>query len=273
MNADPMNPLSLPIVPPMDRNASMPGIDKISPIPLELRTRQGVGLFGTRRDADNGLIRMHEGVDLLAPIGTPVFAAAGGSVVGGSDISVLIAHDHGFRYLTFYQHLQNKAVQNGDAVAAGQKIAEVGDFPDSKEDHLHFEIRYPSPSANTSYASSLPIDPTMVLFDWEEKSYQNDEEVRKGHVFDDVMITHLEVVRRGRLLRFLLVNVAGHSRDLFIPLHEPSSYTQEIIDCVKQAFFSKYKVRIVWRDSLFFKGIQSSHPLTSIIAEVKVYKP
>jgi len=273
MNAEPMSPLSLPIVPPMDRNAAMPGIDKISPIPLELRTRQGVGLFGTRRGADNGLIRMHEGVDLLAPIGTPVFAAAGGSVVGGSNSSILILHDHGFQYLTFYQHLQNKAVQNGDAVAAGQKVAEVGNFPNSEEDHLHFEIRYPFSSASITYANSLPIDPTMVLFNWEEKSYQNDEEVRKGHVFDEVLITHLEVVRRSRLLRFLLVNMDGHSRDLFIPLDEPSPFTREIADCVKEAFFSKYKVRIVWRDSLFFKGIQSSHPLMSIVAEVKVYKP
>ena len=268
-----MSPTSLPIVPPMDRNSSMPGIDKVSPIPLELRTRQGVGLFGTRRDVENGLIRMHEGVDLLAPIGTPVFAAAGGRVVGGGNSSILIFHDHGFRYLTFYQHLQNKAVQNGDAVTAGQTIAQVGDFQNSREDHLHFEIRYPFGSANTTYAESLPVDPTMVLFNWEEKSYQNDDEVRRGHIVDNVLITHVEVVRRSRLLRFLLVNVEGQSRDLFIPLHEPSPFVQELIDCVKHAFLSKCKVRIVWRDSLFFKGIQSTHPLTSIIAEAKVYRP
>jgi hypothetical protein len=273
VNTEPMTPLNLPIVPPMDRNASMLGIDRISPIPLELRTRQGVGLFGSRRGADSGHIRMHEGIDLLAPIGTPVFTVAGGTIVSGSGGSVLIFHDHGFRYLTFYQHLQNKAVKNGDVVTTGQKIAEVGDFGDSTEDHLHFEIRYPFGSANTTYAESLPIDPTMILFNWEEKSYQNDEEVRRGHIFDNVLITHLEVIRRGRLLRFLLVNVEGNSRDLFIPLHELSPFAQELIDCVKQAFFCKYKVRIVWRDSLFFKGIQATYPLTSIIAEVKVYRP
>ena len=267
-----MDPMSLPIVPPMDRNSSLPGIDKISPIPLELRTRHGVGLFGTRRGVDNGLIRMHEGVDLLAPICTRSSLQREVALSGGSNTSVRISHDHGFRYLTFYQHLQSKAVQNGDAVAAGQKIAEVGDFPDSREDHLHFEIRYPFASANTTYANSLPVDPTMVLFNWEEKSYQNDAEAREGHIFDDVLITNLEVVRRSRLLRFLLANVAGQSRDLFIPLHDPSPFIQDIVDCVKQAFFCRYKVRIVWRDSLFFKGIQSDQPLTSIVAEVKVYK-
>src|SRR5687767_12991735 len=166
----------LPIVPPMDRNAAAPDIDKISSTPLELRTRAGVGLFGTRRDAGgNGLIRMHEGVDLLAPIGTPVFAAASGTVIGGGNGSVLMLHDHGFRYLTFYQHLQNKAVQNGQAVEAGMPLAQVGDFSNSQEDHLHFEIRYPFGVANPTRATSVPVDPTAVLFQWEEKSYQNDE--------------------------------------------------------------------------------------------------
>jgi hypothetical protein len=174
--------------------------------------------------------------------------------------------------LTFYQHLQNKAVSNGATVAAGQKIAEVGNFPDSNEDHLHFEIRYPFATAATTRDTSLPIDPTMALFQWEEKSYQNDEEVRKEHIFDKVLISSIDVVRRARLLRFLLVNVDGESRDLFVPLHELSPFTSELVACLKQAFFSRYKVRIVWRDSLFFRGIQSTHPLTSIIAEVKVDK-
>lgn len=272
MSAEPMNPLNLPIVPPMDRNAAMKGIDRISPIPLELRTRKGVGLFGTRRGAGgDGLIRMHEGVDLLAPIGTPVCAAAGGSVVGGSDSSILILHDHGFRYLTFYSHLRAKVVTTGDPVTSGQRIAEVGDFDDSPEDHLHFEIRYPFASTNVTRAESLPVDPTMALFNWEEKSYQNDDEVREGHILDKVLIARLEVVRRSRLLRFLVVNVDANSRDLFVPLHEPSPFTQEIVDCLKRAFLARCKVRIVWRDSLFFKGIQSAHSLASIIAEVKLY--
>jgi murein DD-endopeptidase MepM/ murein hydrolase activator NlpD len=105
MNLNTVNPLDLPIVPPMDLNASTPGIDRISPYPMQLRTRASVGLFGTRRDADPGLIRLHEGVDLLAPIGTKVFAAATGRVIGGSATSALLLHDNGFQFLTYYQHL------------------------------------------------------------------------------------------------------------------------------------------------------------------------
>jgi Peptidase family M23 len=216
---------------------------------------------------------MHEGIDLLAPIGTPVFAAAGGSVIEESNTSLLILHNHGFRYLTFYQHLQNKTVTVGNPVVAGQRIAEVGDFPGSTEDHLHFEIRYPFDAVNTTYNESIPVDPTMVLYNWEEKNYQNDSAVRQGHIFDNVLISNIEVVRRNRLLSFLLVSVEGQARDLYVPLNDQSPLTQEIISSLKQAFFSKCKVRIVWRDSLYFRGIQSTLSSASIIAEVKIYKP
>ncbi len=270
MSAIDPDPLFLPIVPPMDLNASMPGIDKISPFPMELRTRTGVGLFGTRRGVANGLIRMHEAVDLLAPIGTKVFAAANGTVVGGSSTSILLLHDNGFRFLTFYQHLQKKTVAT--TVAAGQPIAEVGDFPDSAEDHLHFEIRYPFNSGSPSYENSLPVDPTMALFQWEEKNYQNDEEVRRGHIFDNVHISSIEEVRRARLLRFFLVKVEGQSRALFIPLHSLTPFSEGMIGSIKQAFFASKKVRILWRDSLFFKNIQTDEAKASIVAEVKVYR-
>ena len=53
-----LDAIYLPIVPPMDLNRNMPGIDRISPFPMQLRTRASVGLFGTRRAVNNGLIRM-----------------------------------------------------------------------------------------------------------------------------------------------------------------------------------------------------------------------
>ena len=142
-----IDPIYLPLVPPMDLNRTMPGIDRISPFPMELRTRQGVGLFGTRRGTDNDadpttpdFIRIHQGIDLLAPRGTPVFASSHGTVMGGGSGSFLILHDDGFKYLTFYQHLQNKKpIALNANVFAGQQLGEVGDFGD--EDHLHFEIR------------------------------------------------------------------------------------------------------------------------------------
>lgn len=270
---DYLDPTLLGIVPPMDLNSGLPGNDFISPIPMELRTRSGVGLFGTRRDAGgNGLIRMHEGVDLLAKIGTKVFAVASGKVIGGSATSILLQHDIGYKFLTFYQHIRNKTVADGDSVTAGQHIAEVGNWSGGSEDHLHFEIRYPFDTVNPSRSTSLPVDPTMALYHWEEKSYQNDAQVRNGHIFDNVFIVSIEEVRRARLLRFLLVNIEGDSRDLFIPLHATTPFVDSMIDSIKEAFSSSKKVRLVWRDSLFFKNIQSTNPTTSIIAEVKVYK-
>lgn len=270
-----VDPTCLPIVPPMDINRSMQGIDRISPFPMELRTNRGVGLFGTRRGADNDsdpttpdLIRLHEGVDLLAPRGTLVFAASEGTVVGGSGSSCLLLHDDGFKYLTFYQHLQNKKpLTIGSSVGAGEQLGEVGDF--GNEDHLHFEIRYPFDSASPDRAHSLPVDPTMALYEWEERGFQNDAAVR--NTLDNVEIESFEEVIRGRLLRFFIVNLKNSSRDLFIPLNRPTPYCQAMIDSLQRACLSGKKVRIVWRESQFFKNIQSSHARASIIAEAKVY--
>lgn len=266
------DPIHLPIVPPMDLNSNMPGIDRISPFPMRLRTRAGIGQFGTRRAGDAGHVRMHQAVDLLAPIGTHVFAATTGKVVDGSGSSALILHDMGFKFLTFYQHMRNKLVATGDDVAAGQQLGEVADFggPSNPEDHLHFEIRYPFDStAYPSRENSLPIDPTNALYQWEVKTFQNDDDVRRGHIFDNVSITNLEEVWRGRLLRFLLVNISGNSRDLFVPFIDTSPANLSMIETLKLAFFHSKEVRIVWRESLFFSTIQRTFDRVSIIAEVK----
>lgn len=270
--ADYLDPIYLPIVPPMDLNHNMPGIDAISPFPMELRSNRGVGLFGTRRGAgNNGLITFHEAADLLAPIGTPVFAAATGKVIGGSATSALIFHDLGFRFLTFYQHMQKKSVKTGDQVTSGQQIAEVGDWTGGTEDHLHFEIRYLFDTvAKPTRENTLPIDPTNVLYQWESKTYQNDPAVRQGHIFDNVSITNIEEVWRDRLLRFVMINVSGSKRDLYIPLIDTSEANLSLVTTLKSAFFYSKKVRIVWRESLFFKNIQTADNRASIIAEVKV---
>ena len=267
-----IDPILLPIVPPMDLNRSMPGIDRISPFPLELRSRASLGLFGTRRSADNDedpatpdIVRMHEGVDLLAPVGTPVAAAASGKVIGGSASSLLLLHEHGFRYLTFYQHMRNKRpLANGDSVAAGQYIAEVGDFSGG-ENHLHFEIRYPYDASSPTRTNSLPVDPTMVLYSWEERSFQNDSAAR--HV-ETGRIANVEYVVRNRMLRFCLVQLAGVARDLWIPTQYDTSHNRCLMRSIESAFARRSEVRIVWRESQFFKNIQTTHPRVAIIAEV-----
>jgi len=95
--------------------------------------------FGRR----NG--RMHEGVDILPPGGTPVRAAGYGVVIyagrrmrGYGNAIVL---DHGDDVTTLYGHLRRIRVKSGDAVAPGSVIGTVGKTGNATTTHLHFELR------------------------------------------------------------------------------------------------------------------------------------
>jgi murein DD-endopeptidase MepM/ murein hydrolase activator NlpD len=194
-----IDPTMLGITPPMD--LGLGAEEGISPFPMKLRTHDNsrptvgsVGLFGARRDVPApGLIRLHEGVDLLAPIGTPVFTVQDGIVVAAGATSVLIEHTKGFRYLTFYQHLQNVSVAPAQSLDQGERIGEVGDF-NARDDHLHFEIRYPFGSTPSDRRNSLPVDPTWALYAWEKKRYRNDDATRRV-VAADPIIEINEIVR------------------------------------------------------------------------------
>jgi LysM repeat protein len=86
----------------------------------------------------------HEGVDLAAPVGTPVHAAGGGTVAFagwnsyGYGNVVVIAHGPVF---TIYGHLSSYNVSCGQTVSAGNIIGEVGSTGRSSGPHLHFEMR------------------------------------------------------------------------------------------------------------------------------------
>jgi murein DD-endopeptidase MepM/ murein hydrolase activator NlpD len=88
--------------------------------------------------------RLHAGVDVAAPAGTPVRAVGAGRVIeagtwaGGYGISVLV--DHGDGYLTHYAHLRRRQVSVGDRVAVGQQLGEEGSTGNSTGPHLHFEV-------------------------------------------------------------------------------------------------------------------------------------
>jgi murein DD-endopeptidase MepM/ murein hydrolase activator NlpD len=100
--------------------------------------------FGMRRDPINGRMRLHQGIDIPAKRGTPIEAAAAGTVVfagrnKGYGNMVMIEHADGRR--TLYAHAQSLLVEAGDTVAAGQPIAKVGSTGHSTGPHLHFEVR------------------------------------------------------------------------------------------------------------------------------------
>ena len=92
-------------------------------------------------------IHGYNGVDLGAPIGTGVRAAAGGVVIlartsgynGGYGKYVVIKHGNGTQ--TLYAHLSSVAVTSGESVSQGQTIGGVGNTGRSTGPHLHFEVR------------------------------------------------------------------------------------------------------------------------------------
>jgi murein DD-endopeptidase MepM/ murein hydrolase activator NlpD len=88
--------------------------------------------------------RMHEGIDIAVPTGTPVAAAASGTVItagwlGGYGNLVVI--DHGNGLATAYGHNSSVTVAAGQSVAQGQVIAYSGSTGHSTGPHVHFEVR------------------------------------------------------------------------------------------------------------------------------------
>jgi murein DD-endopeptidase MepM/ murein hydrolase activator NlpD len=88
--------------------------------------------------------RMHEGIDIAVPYGTPIHAAAGGTVIfsgwmGGYGNFVII--DHGGGMATAYGHQSAIAVGGGQTVSQGQVIGYVGCTGHCFGPHLHFEVR------------------------------------------------------------------------------------------------------------------------------------
>ena len=103
--------------------------------------------FGMRVHPLTGTPRVHAGIDFGAPTGTPIRAAAPGTVVvagvmGGYGNTVDIRHSDGTT--TRYAHQSRLLVRSGQQVAAGQVIGLVGSTGASTGPHLHFEVRTPA---------------------------------------------------------------------------------------------------------------------------------
>jgi murein DD-endopeptidase MepM/ murein hydrolase activator NlpD len=105
---------------------------------------QIVSGFGYRIHPVFGINRFHSGIDIAAPYGTPVKAAAGGEVIqagyfGGYGYSVMLYHGGG--YATWYAHLSSIKVSIGQMVERGKSVGNIGSTGWSTGPHLHFEIR------------------------------------------------------------------------------------------------------------------------------------
>jgi len=100
--------------------------------------------FGIRQDPLYGNMSMHRGIDLAAPEGSEVFAAADGTVTAiGNDpvYGNYIAITHTNRWSTFYGHLQKVETVLHTDVKSGNLIGRVGTTGQSTGPHLHFELR------------------------------------------------------------------------------------------------------------------------------------
>lgn len=110
------------------------------PIPASITS-----LFGWRQHPLLGEWRLHQGIDLAAPEGTPVLAAFSGTVkaaevMGGYGITVILEHSDGTQE-TLYAHLSQILVEPGDWVEQGTALGRVGSTGSSTGPHLHFELR------------------------------------------------------------------------------------------------------------------------------------
>lgn len=99
--------------------------------------------YGWRRDPFTGMRDFHQGLDLVAPLGTRVVAPADGIVTkagpaGGFGNSVFISHGYGI--ITRYGHLSGYLVRVGQRVKRGDVVATVGSTGRSTGPHLHYEL-------------------------------------------------------------------------------------------------------------------------------------
>lgn len=97
--------------------------------------------FGTKRVYNGQMKGFHKGVDLRAPTGTPIKAPLKGKVVMAKDLYYTgntVILDHGYRFVTFYGHMSELKVKNGDVVEKGEVIGLSGATGRVSGPHLHW---------------------------------------------------------------------------------------------------------------------------------------
>lgn len=132
----------------------MPAIQPISNKTLE-RTSSG---FGLRIHPIYKIRKMHEGMDFVAPVGTPIYATGDGVIEIGSPsyfgYGGFVKINHGYGYETAYGHLSQILVKNNQLVKRGDVIGLSGNTGISTGAHLHYEVIY----------NGKPVNPINFYF-------------------------------------------------------------------------------------------------------------
>ena len=138
---------------------------KAMPTMMPVNSPYNASSFGYRIDPFTGQQAMHEGIDFITDIGTPVLAAAGGVVQFAGfhpQYGNVVDIDHGNDLVTRYAHLSKVLVKEGDLLQRGRRIGESGSTGRSTGPHLHFEVRYRGAAQNPT-KFLLATNPQMPL--------------------------------------------------------------------------------------------------------------
>jgi Membrane proteins related to metalloendopeptidases len=110
--------------------------------------------FGVRKMGRHA--KMHEGIDIAAPVGTPIYSPAQGEVIfaghkRGYGLTVILEHEGELQ--TLYGHNSKLFVKEGDSVQKGDEISQVGNTGHSTGPHLHYEV----------LLGQQPVDPSNFI--------------------------------------------------------------------------------------------------------------
>jgi len=146
-------------------------------IPLDSGTYVLISGYGLRIHPIFKTLRQHNGVDLAARQGTPVFASGAGVVVRPpadmEGLGNMVAIDHGFGYISTYGCLLKSDVKIGTRVVRGQMIGSVGRSGIATGPHLHYEVRKNGKPINPVNYFFLSVSPEELFELMEKASVQN----------------------------------------------------------------------------------------------------
>lgn len=160
--------------------ASHPGEVRTTPSICPLRGKGFVLIssFGDRRSPFTRQMEFHPGVDLAAPVGTPIHAPADGVVVFAGQYP--LARSHGWwsygnmvlirggeGFVTIFGHADQVEVRAGQTIRRGERLATVGNSGWSTSPHLHYEVR-----RRGADGVFRPIDPLLFILD---RRWPNDD--------------------------------------------------------------------------------------------------